>query len=83
MRLNLINYDKATTMNIVHRRLSDFVEVVETGMGLSAGSYVDGYDYKFYNGNTVIEQTVHLTQAGVGQSPGKWNVDYWNNFGWS
>jgi len=83
MRLNLINYDKATTMNIVHRRLSDFVEVVETGMGLSGGSYIDGYDYKFYNGNTVIEQTVHVTQAGVGQSAGKWNTAYWDSFGWS
>ena len=83
MRLDLINHDKSTLMNIVHRKLSDLVQVVETGMGVGGYSFIDGYQYKFYNGNTVIEQTVHVTQAGVGQSGRNWNTAYWDGFGWS
>ena len=52
-------------------------------MGVGGYSFIDGYQYKFYNGNTVIEQTVHVTQAGVGQSGRNWNTAYWDGFGWS
>jgi len=83
MRLDLINHDKATLLNIVHRRLSDRVHVIESGMGLSFSAYVDGFTYRFSQGNTVINQTIHVTQSGVGAAAGRWGYMRWGMNKWS
>ena len=83
MRLDLINHDKATLLNIVHRRLSDRVHVIESGMGLSFSAYVDGFTYKFSQGNTVINQTINVTQSGIGAAAGRWGYARWGMFKWS
>jgi len=83
MRLDLINYDKATLLDIVHRRISDRVHVIETGMGMSFSAYIEGYSIKFSQGNTVVDQTLHVTMAEVTASPGKWGSARWGMFKWS
>jgi len=83
MRLDLINHDKATLLNIVHRRLSDRVHVIESGMGLSFSAYVDGFTYRFSQGNTVINQTINVTQSGVGAAGGRWGYMRWGMNKWS
>jgi hypothetical protein len=83
MRLDLINYDKATLLDIVHRRLSDRVHVIETDMGMSFSAYIEGYSIKFSQGNTVVEQTLHVTMGDVTASAGKWGSARWGMFKWS
>ena len=83
MRLDLINHDKGTLLSMVHRRLSDRVHVIETGMEMSYSAYIDGYSYKFYNGATVVEQTVHLNMVDIDTSQGNWGFGRWGMFKWS
>ena len=84
MRVDMINQDKATLMNQVHRRLSDRVDVIETDMGMNFPAYINGYTYSFSNGNTVLETTFDLTMEGVGLGiSGVWNTAKWNFFSWS
>ena len=83
MRLDLVNHDKATLMQIVHRRLSDRVHVIEGGMGMSFSAYLDGFSFKFSQGNTVINQTVHVTKSGTGAAGGRWGYLRWGMNKWS
>tara|TARA_R110002020_G_scaffold77761_5_gene196212 strand:- start:457 stop:2598 length:2142 start_codon:yes stop_codon:yes gene_type:complete len=83
MRLDLINHDKSTLMQIVHRRLSDRVHVIESGMQMSLSAYVDGFSFKFSQGNTVIDQTIHVTMSGTGAAGGRWGYMRWGMNKWS
>ena len=83
MRLDLINHDKGTLLAMVHRRLSDRVHVIETGMEMSYSAYIDGYSIKFSQGNTVVEQTLHLSMVDVDTSAGSWGFGRWGMFKWS
>ena len=82
IRLDLINHDKATTMNMVHRQISDLVRVVETGWGMDYYMYVNGFQFKFYSGNTVLEQTLNLTRAGAPLAGFVWDTGLWDNNSW-
>ena len=83
MRLDLINHDKSTLMQIVHRRLSDRVHVIESGMQMSFSAYVDGFSFRFSQGNTVVEQTIHVTMSGTGAAGGRWGYMRWGMNKWS
>tara|TARA_Y100000593_G_scaffold41217_1_gene79133 strand:+ start:6448 stop:8664 length:2217 start_codon:yes stop_codon:yes gene_type:complete len=84
MRVDMVNQDKPTLMNQVHRKLSDRVDVIESDMGMNFPAYINGYTYNFSNGNTVLETTFDLTMEGVGLGiSGVWNTAKWNFFSWS
>ena len=84
MRVDMVNQDKPTLMNQVHRRLSDRVDVIETDMGMNFPAYINGYTYNFSNGNTLLETSFDLTMEGVGLGiAGVWNTAKWNFFSWS
>jgi hypothetical protein len=84
MRVDMINQDKPTLMNQVHRRLSDRVTVIETAMGMEFPAFINGYTYSFTNGNTVIETSFDVAMDGVGLGiSGVYNTAKWNFFSWS
>ena len=84
MRVDMINQDKATLMNQVHRRLSDRVDVIETDMGMNFPAFINGYTYSFSNGNTVLETTFDLTMEGIALGiSGVYDTAKWNFFSWS
>ena len=83
MRIDMIGYDKPTLMQMVHRRLSDKIGSTETGMGLDQSVFIDGYQYKFSSGATLVAETFYVATTGAAFGvTGLWNTGKWNQFAW-